>query len=85
MEDWAYSASWENMAVNNIKPIKICTPKTYGGYAKDKTIYDSVSIRPMVYLVECYHQKKPIESELGNNDTYIFNESKINNFIEIFI
>ena len=79
MEDWAYSASWENTAMDSIKPIKTCTPNTYGGYSKEKTSYDSVSIRPMVYIIECYYQKRPVERTLGNNDTYIFNES--NKFI----
>jgi hypothetical protein len=77
MEDWAYSASWENNATDLIKPIKICNPNSYGGYAKEKTIYDSVSIRPMVYLIECYYKKRPKEITLGNNNTYVFNEGNL--------
>ena len=79
MEDWGYSASWENAAVAYKKPIKKCNPYTYSGYDASKTQYDEVSIRSMVFIVECYFSKRPNISSLGNNEVYIFNESK-NNF-----
>jgi len=80
MEDWGYSASWENYVVPNKKPIKQCSPFTYGGYDASKTIYDNVSIRSMVFIVECYFSKRPNVNTLGNDDNYIFNESNLTNF-----
>ena len=77
MEDWGYSASWENLAINGLKPIKECNPYSYSGYPSYKTQYDSVSIRPMVYIVECFFDKKPKESTLGNDNKYIFNNGKV--------
>lgn len=76
MEDWGYSASWENAAYPYKKPIKQCNPRTYKGYDLSKTIYDDVSIRTMVFIVECYYQKRPLETTLGNDSYYIFNEGK---------
>jgi hypothetical protein len=67
MEDWAYAGSWENQ-YSEIKPIKVCTPNTFGGYPKEKTIYDKNSVKTMVYLVEMGNEKKPNEISLGTDD-----------------
>ncbi len=77
MEDWSYSASWENTGMPYLKPIKKCNPSTYNGYDSSKTDYDFVSIRSMIFIVECFFKKKPDPSQLGNDDVYIFNDGKI--------
>jgi hypothetical protein len=74
MEDWAYAGSWEN-EVNKIKPIKICTPSTFGGYAKEKTIYGSNTAKTMSFLVDNAIDKKPNETLLGS-DYNLFHSGK---------
>jgi len=74
MEDWAYAGSWENLHTLT-KPIKICNPNTFGGYPKEKTIYDEFSVRTMIYLVEASFNKKPYEDELGSDDN-LFDSGK---------
>jgi hypothetical protein len=75
MEDWAYAGSWENNSTN-IKPIKQCQPKTVNKYAQEKTSYDDSSLKNVMYLVETAREKRPRESELGN-DTNVFNGNYI--------
>lgn len=71
MEDWAYAASWENN-LTSIQPIKQCNPKSYGGYPLNRTVYDDVSVKSLIYIVEAGFDKKPEESSLGTDDN-LFN------------
>jgi hypothetical protein len=73
MEDWAYAGSWENN-VTSARPIKQCEPNSYYKYDKTRTQYDDTSLRNIMYLVETAFVKKPIDSELGNDDTNVFHE-----------
>ena len=69
MEDWAYAGSWENR-IERItkKPIKRCSPNTYSKYPEERTIYDEISARCSVYLVESAPSKKPLQDHLGTNE-----------------
>lgn len=66
MENWAYAGSWEN-SVNSIKPIKQCTPDSFGGYPAFKTTYDEYSLRSLVYVVGT-GEKNVTESSLGTDE-----------------
>ncbi|TYZ61698.1 hypothetical protein PybrP1_005710 [[Pythium] brassicae (nom. inval.)] len=68
MEDWAYAASWEN-AYTTPKPIGVCNPSTYGGYAAAKSNYNSATHRSFNILIETSTAKQPTTSSLGNNAT----------------
>ncbi len=48
--------------------VKACTPTTYGGYPRDKTIYGTATHRSFNILVECSNSKVPAAAELGNNE-----------------
>jgi hypothetical protein len=61
MEDWAYAASWDK---EHTIP---CTPKTYGNYPTDRTIYEEGMLRTLNMLVETSDQKEPLEHTLGTN------------------
>ena len=61
LEDWSYAASWEGSP----RPINTCPATTYKRYAIEKTQYDKVDIRTLVYLVETDNSKHPRESTLG--------------------
>lgn len=61
MEDWAYAGSWDS------RRMKVCTPKTYGGYPKSKTQYNGSVLRACNLLVEISRKKKPPNSILGTN------------------
>lgn len=61
MEDWAYGASWSRQDVQ-------CTPNTFGGYPKFKTVYTSPMTRCITFLVETGLDKKPPVHTLGNSD-----------------
>jgi hypothetical protein len=76
MEDWAYSGSWDNYETVS-KPVKVCSPNTFGGYPREKTIYDKYSIRSMIYLVEASFYKKPPEDSLGTDDNLFINRKDI--------
>eukprot|EP00929_Paragymnodinium_shiwhaense_P050922 TRINITY_DN25635_c0_g1_i1.p1 TRINITY_DN25635_c0_g1~~TRINITY_DN25635_c0_g1_i1.p1 ORF type:complete len:441 (+),score=42.39 TRINITY_DN25635_c0_g1_i1:135-1457(+) len=62
MEDWSYGAGWEASP----NPVTQCSPTTYGGYAKEKSVYKKGSIATAVYLAEMDDAKTPIENTLGN-------------------
>ena len=69
MEDWAYAGSWENKLPDiPKKPIKRCRPNTESKYSEDNTIYDDISVRCSVYLVESAPYKKPNQDHLGTNE-----------------
>uniref|UniRef100_K3WED6 Peptidase M14 domain-containing protein n=1 Tax=Globisporangium ultimum (strain ATCC 200006 / CBS 805.95 / DAOM BR144) TaxID=431595 RepID=K3WED6_GLOUD len=68
MEDWGYAASWENKFIDayDDQPFKPCSPKTFGGYPTEKTIYNNITHRAFNMLVETSNNKHPDESTLGN-------------------
>ncbi|GAB9467912.1 hypothetical protein Gpo141_00005242 [Globisporangium polare] len=68
MEDWAYAASWEN-SYSSPKPIGVCNPKTYGGYAAEKSTYNNATHRSFNILIETSTAKQPTASSLGTNAT----------------
>jgi len=72
MEDWAYGASWDSSLVEP------CTPATYGGYQRSKTIYNSSILRTFNILVETSTQKAPATVSLGN-DGNILNPKSFGN------
>jgi hypothetical protein len=59
MEDWAYGGSWHKAATT-------CNPDSYGGYPREKTVYDSHVLRAVLYLVETAFRKTPHVSKLGH-------------------
>lgn len=61
MEDWSYAAGWEESP----KPISVCRPRTYGGYASSRTVYKKGSVACLVYLAEMDDLKTPPASTLG--------------------
>lgn len=61
LEDWAYGASWSGQGV-------VCTPKTLGGYPKERTKLETVQKRCATYLIETGKEKTPPEHELGDSD-----------------
>ena len=61
MEDWSYGASWESSP----KPINQCKPRSYGGYALDRTKYRKDSIGTLVYLAEMDNMKHAPVGTLG--------------------
>jgi len=60
MEDWAYAGSWT--------PAKVtpCTPTQFGGYPKEKTMYNNSTLRIFNMLVETSNNKEP-KTNLGNS------------------
>ena len=61
MEDFVYGASWEASPT----PITVCSPKTYGGYAAERTKYRKNSIGSLVYLAEMDNYKTAPANTLG--------------------
>ncbi|POM57463.1 Hypothetical protein PHPALM_38022 [Phytophthora palmivora] len=67
MEDWGYAASWENQFYGkNAQPFHPCEPTTFGGYPKEKTIYNNITNRAFNMLVETSNSKEPSPGDLGN-------------------
>ncbi|KAL3672084.1 hypothetical protein V7S43_002748 [Phytophthora oleae] len=67
MEDWGYAASWENQFYDEkSQPFHPCEPKTFGGYPKEKTIYNNITHRAFNMLVETSNNKEPAVKDLGN-------------------
>ncbi|CAM9916764.1 unnamed protein product [Scytosiphon promiscuus] len=59
MEDWAYAGSWG-------AAMGVCEPTANGGYPKEKTIYNSATLRALNILVEASDNKHPPQSLLGS-------------------
>eukprot|EP01083_Nonionella_stella_P234203 824515_1 len=59
MEDWAYAGSWDT------KNVIQCSPNTWGGYPKNKTIYNDAMLRAFNFLVEASDAKIP-KNQWGN-------------------
>ncbi|RQM12585.1 hypothetical protein DD237_005406 [Peronospora effusa] len=67
MEDWGYAASWENQFYDEkSQPFNPCEPTTFGGYPKEKTIYNNITNRAFNMLVETSNSKEPEAADLGN-------------------
>ncbi|ETO79004.1 hypothetical protein F444_06164 [Phytophthora nicotianae P1976] len=67
MEDWGYAASWENQFYDaKSQPFHPCEPTTFGGYPKEKTIYNNITHRAFNMLVEMSNSKEPKTADLGN-------------------
>ncbi|EGZ24262.1 hypothetical protein PHYSODRAFT_353939 [Phytophthora sojae] len=67
MEDWGYSASWENHFYKaNSQPFRPCNPTTFGGYPEEKTVYNNITHRAFNMLVETSNFKEPRPGDLGN-------------------
>mmetsp|Transcript_7545 Transcript_7545/g.22036 ORF Transcript_7545/g.22036 Transcript_7545/m.22036 type:complete len:786 (-) Transcript_7545:2991-5348(-) len=60
MEDWAYGGSF---TPDKVTP---CTPKTYGGYPLEKTMYNNSTLRVFNMLVETSNFKEP-KTDLGTS------------------
>jgi len=61
MEDWAYAGSWDTPYMNK------CNPVQNGGYATNKTSYESGTLRCFNMLVEASWKKDPTSSSFGDN------------------
>ena len=62
MEDWGYAASWDRAFVRS------CTPRTYGGYAAERTQYNDAAARTFPFA------RPPPQSALGEACRCGFNE-----------
>ena len=60
MEDWAYAGSWDP---DRVQP---CEPTTFGGYKKEKTVYNNSTLRVFNMLVETSDNKEP-HQDLGSS------------------
>lgn len=74
MEDWAYAGSF---TPDKVTP---CTPITYGGYPKEKTIYNNSTLRVFNMLVETSNKKEP-QHKLGNSADVLSCETSGNGHI----
>jgi len=61
MEDWAYAGSFDP---DRVIP---CQPEQYGGYPKERTIYDESTLRTFNMLVETSDVKSPVRDDLGTS------------------
>ena len=61
MEDWAYAGSFDPERVVS------CHPTTFGGYPKEKTVYNDSMLRVFNMLIETSDQKTPKPSNLGTS------------------
>eukprot|EP00957_Ditylum_brightwellii_P192744 14676033-Ditylum_brightwellii.AAC.1 len=61
MEDWAYAGSFDP---DRVIP---CQPEQYGGYPKERTIYDESTLRTFNMLVETSDVKSPARDDLGTS------------------
>ena len=61
MEDWAYAGSFDPERVVS------CEPTTFGGYPKEKTVYNKSTLRVFNMLVETSDRKTPASSNLGTS------------------
>jgi len=74
MEDWAYAASWTPSVTAP------CTPKTFGGYPKEKTMYNNSTLRVFNMLVETSNDKEP-KTGLGNSMDVLSRKTRGNGHI----
>lgn len=61
MEDWAYAGSWDPDRVIS------CEPGSFGGYPKEKTVYNNSTLRVFNMLIETSNKKIPPKSTLGTS------------------
>ncbi|KAL3943524.1 MAG: hypothetical protein SGBAC_002419 [Bacillariaceae sp.] len=74
MEDWAYAGSWDPVRVPQ------CEPQTFGGYPKEKTIYNNSTLRIFNMLIETSDDKIPT-IHLGNSVDVLHKDTKGNGHI----
>jgi hypothetical protein len=60
MEDWAYAGSWDTDKVIQ------CEPTQYGGYDKNRTVYNASTLRAFNMLIETSNDKIP-KDHLGSS------------------
>lgn len=75
MEDWAYAGSWDSQRVVQ------CKPKSFGGYAADKTVYNNSTLRVFNMLVETSDVKEPHKSTLGTSLDIMNRDTKENGHV----
>jgi Zinc carboxypeptidase len=75
MEDWAYAGSWDPRRVIQ------CNPSTWGGYSRDKTIYDEADLRVFNILVETSFLKNPLRIQLGTDNNVLSPTSRGNGHV----
>ena len=73
MEDWAFAGSWDPDRV-----VK-CTPTTFGGYPREKTMYNNSTLRAFNMLVETSDPKTPPRSELGKRTHPLISSNGVEN------
>ncbi len=69
MEDWAFAGSWDPERVVQ------CTPTTYGGYPKEKTMYNNSTLRAFNMLIETSDRKEPKREDLGSRENPLVSTS----------
>ncbi|KAL7493043.1 hypothetical protein ACHAWT_002283 [Skeletonema menzelii] len=69
MEDWAFAGSWDPERVVQ------CTPTTYGGYPKEKTLYNNSTLRAFNMLIETSDRKEPKREDLGSRENPLISTS----------
>eukprot|EP00980_Cylindrotheca_fusiformis_P012592 scaffold3084_cov144-Cylindrotheca_fusiformis.AAC.40 len=74
MEDWSYAGSWDPDRVVR------CEPSTFGGYGKEKTVYNNSTLRIFNMLIETSNTKEP-HSHLGNSQDVLNRDTKGNGHI----
>jgi hypothetical protein len=75
MEDWAYAGSWDSDRVVQ------CTPKSFGGYPAEKTVYNNSTLRVFNMLVETSNSKEPRKSDLGSSLGIMQRDTKENGHV----
>ncbi|KAL3769563.1 hypothetical protein ACHAWU_005515 [Discostella pseudostelligera] len=73
MEDWAFAGSWDTERVVE------CTPTTFGGYPKEKTVYNNSTLRAFNMLIETSDPKTPSRSELGKRTHPLVSSNGVEN------
>jgi Predicted deacylase len=68
MEDWAYAGSWDT---DKMIP---CEPTQYGGYDKNRTVYNGSTLRAFNMLIETSNDKIP-KDHLGSSREILSSES----------
>ncbi|GAX14250.1 hypothetical protein FisN_1Hh444 [Fistulifera solaris] len=75
MEDWAYAGSWDPDRVIS------CEPDSFGGYPKEKTIYNNSTLRVFNMLIETSHKKIPHKSTLGTSMDVMRSDTEANGHV----
>lgn len=68
MEDWAYAGSWDT------EKMIPCEPVQYGGYDRNRTIYNASTLRALNMLIETSNDKIP-KDHLGSKQEILNNSA----------